>query len=568
MNEVNREFPYVPGQQVYYVRFRLFCSLFLLLSSLLLAVPLPAEPAAPRIAYDLRLAGSSRHRFRVSITVQNLKDERLVFAIPAWTPGYYQIQNYFENIENVTAAGQDGAALSVTHSGPLTWEIAATAERPLPSSLRLTYDVNAVDEGYGFFGSVLREKERIGFINGASAFLYLVGHADQPLSLSVTLPKGWKVATALPPGTPPSPPFRRSESSATFSAKDYDELIDSPLQLGSFTYWTFDVEGVAVACALVGRHQANRKRLTQAISSILRAQARLIGSVPFSNYLLIFHIGEGGFSGGLEHRNSTVIHLADPIRDANDDVLLHVVAHELFHAWNVKRLRPVVLGPFDLTRPVRTASLWFAEGVTDYYALLSLVHAGLREQDWFLNEMGRRIAELENTPSRKRVSLSEASLKTWEGGSSGFDGLSYYLKGSLVGFYFDLRLRALSGGERGLREVLRALYAEYGLSDRGYPDEALPEMLDRVAGMPLRTEYDHYIRGLEEIAWFNLFHAAGLELLPDSLSGYRLVRQVSPSSPFASVILNGLFSSESVRPPAKEKVLPPAPAIPSLGGAP
>ena len=195
----------------------------------------------------------------------------------------------------------------------------------------------------------------------------------------------------------------------------------------------------------------------------------MFGSVPFRQYAFIFHIGEEGFEGGLEHRSSTVIHLEDTLADGNDDEFLATCAHELLHAWNVKQIRPEGLGPFDYSRIVRTPSLWFAEGVTDYYADLIPVRAGLRTPDWFTQQLVQRIARLDSTVARGQVTLEQASLHAWEGQSEGYAGLSYYIKGSLAGAFFDLRVRELSGGERSLDDVMRSMDEMYGQRDVPYP---------------------------------------------------------------------------------------------------
>jgi predicted metalloprotease with PDZ domain len=274
----------------------------------------------------------------------------------------------------------------------------------------------------------------------------------------------------------------------------------------------------------------DRARLIAALSRIAHAGIQLFGSTPFRRYLFFYHVGGGGFYGGLEHRSSTVIHMGDPIRGAGEDGFLTTTAHEFFHAWNVKRLRPAVLGPFDYTQPVHTGALWWAEGVTDYYAQLLLVRAGLRSRDWFLKVFTDRIAELDTTPARVRVTLEEASRNAWEGGSIGYDGLSYYLKGSLVGFYFDLRLRELTGGRKSLDDVMRALDARYGRHDIGYPEEGLLNTLNDVARADLTTEYTRYVRGTDEIYWDRVLTQAGLSLHRDRVAylGVRLVNAPPP----------------------------------------
>ncbi|HZP82322.1 MAG TPA: hypothetical protein VFB21_11845, partial [Chthonomonadaceae bacterium] len=479
---------------------------------------------------------------RVALRFQAVADTPMRFAIPAWTPGYYQILHFEQGIENVRAEDEAGQPVPVTHPEARTWEVAPRRA----GSLLLTYDVRASDTGLGFFGSVLDGRERQGYINGASAFLYPVGQTDRPVSLTLALPAGWKIASALSPQTLTA----RAQQPVTFQARDYDELIDSPLQIGQFDSAEFAVSGVKFRCLFVGSSGVMKSRLVKALGRIVKAAFDVFSPPggkppPFSHYLFVFHSGGPGFYGGLEHRNSTVIHMGDKLGDGSADGLLTLAAHEFFHAWNVKRLRPVGLGPFDYTQPVRSGSLWFAEGITDYYAQLLPLRAGLRDRAWFLKVMAGRIAELAATPARARGSLEEASRKTWEGQSEGYDGLNYYLKGSLVGFYFDLRLRALTGGAKGLDDVMRELDRQYGQRNLGYPEEALRNILNAVAGSDLTEEYARYVRGTEEIAWTEALAQAGLTLQDDPAA---MGDAADPETPPRLVALpDSLLSDETRR---------------------
>lgn len=468
------------------------------------------EPAAntPHLAYHLSFARSGRLHIRLQ--ADNLPNGELTFAIPAWTPGYYQILHFEKNIENVHAEDAEGHTLPLTHTDAREWKLAATESRA--NSLVLTYDVLADDSGYGFFGSTLKTSAstKYGYVNGASALLYLAGHTDAPETLTISLPHAWKLASPL--ASDSVPPAKDGKTETTLHAKDYDELIDSPLQFGEFDETKFDVEGIPFRAVFVGSHLADKPKVAAQLTRIAAETVHLFGSAPFKNYVFFYHIGLGGFQGGLEHRNSTVIHLNEPIRSGDSDSFAAVSAHELFHAWNVKRLRPAGLGPFDFTRPVRTPSLWWAEGVTDYYAYVLLVRCGLRNANWLLDEITERIKELDNTPSRTSVSLEEASRKAWEGFSEGFDGLNYYTKGSLIGLAFDLRLRALSDGQKSLDDVMRALYDRYGKPDVPYPDNAILDALDEVAGASLSDEYARTVRGTDEVDWEDLARAVGLEI--------------------------------------------------------
>lgn len=476
------------------------------------------------ILYRLSIPTPASHRLHVQIREEHPADGNVDFAIPAWTPGYYQILNYQADIEHVCATDDAGHSLTITHPSLRVWTVVMSAQDPAPTRIVLDYDVNAHEAGLGFFGASLDAALQRGYINGASAFLYEVGKTQRPVRLEIALPTGWKLATSLTPGDESLPPTSslpvrsRREAAHQFQADSYDALIDCPIQLGQFGSTEFVSDGATFQCVCVGSNDWDRPRVSAVLAKIVHAAIKVFGKPSFQRYVFFYHIGGGGFQGGLEHRNATVIHLGVGLRDGKAEEFQTVTAHEFFHAWNVKRLRPAGLGPFDYTQPVRTASLWWAEGVTDYYADVILYRAGLRDKSWLLSDLASRMDELDNNPSRLRVTLEEAGRKAWEGQSEGFDGLSYYLKGSLVGLYFDLRLRELTDGQRSLDNVMRLLDTRYGSKDRGYPEDALLAALESVAQTDMHAEYADLLRSSKEIAWDATLKPAGLALRRDSAS--------------------------------------------------
>ncbi len=464
-----------------------------------------ARPA-PAISYTLGIDARRPRHFKVHMTAPRTSPRSVEFAIPAWTPGYYQILHYESSIDTVRAQDETGRTLSVSHPSVRVWSVATT--KASGRTISLDYDVAGSDKGLGFFGCMLDNTRKSGYINGAGAFMYIEGLTNVPVSLTLELPSGWKNAVPLDPA-----------GANSYLAASYDDLIDSPLQLGAFDSFSFQVAATPFRCIVAGNRLANRTKVTHALASIASEAIAVFRSVPFRQYFFIFHIGEAGFTGGLEHRNSTVIHLDDPIADGDDDEFLTTSAHELFHAWNVKRIRPVGLGPFDYSQTVRTPSLWFAEGVTDYYADLLPVRAGLRAPEWFAEQMVQHIRQLDTTASRLRVTLEQASSRAWEGQSEGFGGLSYYLKGGLVGCFFDLHIRAETHGERSLDDVMRELDRTFGARGVPYPPTALLETISRAAGRDQSTLYRKYVSGTDEIAWNDVLPGAGF-LLTRQADGY------------------------------------------------
>ncbi|HLJ54367.1 MAG TPA: PDZ domain-containing protein [Chthonomonadaceae bacterium] len=460
-------------------------------------VAIRGEPTQ-RIAYTVSIDPRRARHFAIHVEMPRPAGS-LVFAIPAWTPGYYQILHYEAGIDRVRARDETGRPLAVTHDSPRTWAI--DTSQASGGKILLDYDVAAADKGLGFFGSMVDFNRRTGYINGASAFLYAVGETAAPVSLTVTLPQDWQCAVPLD-----------REPTGIYRADSYDELIDSPVQLGAFDTVAFQASGVPFRCIIAGDRRAEPARLRRVLAAIASEEIGLFGGAPFRKYLFIYHVGEAGFIGGLEHRASTVIHLDDPIGDANDDELITTSAHELFHAWNVKRIRPEGLGPFDYSAAVRTPSLWFAEGVTDYYADLTTVRAGIRTPQWFAEQMAQRIRLLDGTPARSKVTLEEASRHAWEGRSEGYDGLSYYVKGCLVGWLLDLQLREMTGDAHSLDDVIRDLDRRFGAADTAYPPGALAEAIERAAGRDQAPLLERYAAATDEIAWGQALNAAGFQL--------------------------------------------------------
>jgi predicted metalloprotease with PDZ domain len=474
----------------------LLCLTILVCGQGALARPQGQEPSP--VAYTVSVSSIPKRLFHITVKVKQPSAPQVTFVMPAWSPGYYQILNFEKNVLHTSAKDEQGKPLPIKLKNERFWQVSVPEST---KSLLFEYDLKAEDQGFGFFGSTLRQK--LGYINSSSAFMYLEGQKEAKCTLTMNLPTGWQTGTALAPLNSATP------SGTQFEAPDYDAFVDCPLQLGKFTTLHFQAGGTPFEAILVGEHRV-KPQLVENLTKVVTTTKDMFGGFPFNKFVFIFHCGEGGFFGGLEHRSSTVIHLGEGIGDGGSDDVLPIISHEFFHAWNVKRIRPVGLGPFDYTQPVRSRSVWFAEGVTDYYAQLLLVRAGLRNMTWLTQFMARQISALDVNPARRTVSLEEASQKAWEGGSMGFGGLSYYLKGALVGLYFDIRLRTVTQNRASLDDVLRLLDREFGAMDKGYPEEALLQSLNRVGQADFSQEYNAYVRGTVDIPWQAVFPNAGL----------------------------------------------------------
>lgn len=410
------------------------------------------------------------------------------FRIPAWCPGFYFLQNYEKKIFDVAASGENGEKLEVTTGADARgWKVANPTQGPVTFSYKVTGD----DGGLGFFG--VSVQGHAAFINGPAAFVYLEGRKNEVCRLSVgKLPAKWQIATAMDP------------DQERFKSADYDEFIDHPIQLGEFERRTFDVEGTAFSAVFVpakpGKMNADAYAEVEKLRAISAAGLRMMGGFPFRRYLYIVHLTPGSFSGGLEHRASNVINTDD----FNPLGIEDLAAHEFFHSWNVKHIRPDVLGPFDYTKPVRTGNLWFAEGVTDYYAYRLTFQAALKAEQWMLETYSMQIAELQSAAKRRQKTVEEVSKGAWETGGFGDGDFSYYTKGSIMGLLFDAAIRDATAGEKSLDDVLRLLYRNHRLPKPGFPEDGLRLAINQVAGKDLSELYNRMARSTQELPYDQL----------------------------------------------------------------
>lgn len=479
---------------------RLFAPVVLLL--LLLSTTACFAKPTGTVRYTVSVSDLPARKFAVTVRAEREGSEPLSFAIPVWAPGYYQILSFEKNIANVQATDDKGTALTVTHPDGHTWTATGGG-----GAITLRYEVTAKEAGFGFFGSHLDDKT--GFINGASAFMYVVDGKTLPTVAAYRLPENWKIACSLEEADAKALGTNSGKYLPAYQAPDYDTLIDCPVQMGQFDRLDFTVRDTPFSVLLVGQTDVRREDLVKMLTKISAAGIDLFGYPPFKRYYYIFHFAIGSFGGGLEHVNSTTLNIFGRT-GGSPDGWASLAAHEYFHNWNVKRLHPAVLGPFDYTQKVRTGALWFCEGVTDYYGELLPYRAGLTQESELLAELANRITELQNTDARLRVSVEEASRKAWEGGSQGFGGLSYYLKGSLLGLLFDVKIRAATDDAKSLDDVLRLLDSEYGKKGIGYDEEAILRAINTVSGQDMTEVYRKYVRGTDEIPWNDMLKDAGL----------------------------------------------------------
>ena len=485
------------------------CSLLAVAVLLLLCGPATASrtaapAAAAAVAFTVSLPAPHTHLLEVEMRVRGGGAGQTDLVLPVWTPGDYKIRDFARNVQAFAAFDAAGRPLPWQKADKTTWRVRTGGAR----AWRATYRVYSNDRTASMVDTG-RVGERYGFWNNTTALMHVRGRLKTPATLRIAAPPGWKIATGLPavPGSPD-----------TFRATDFDHLYDCPVLVGEFRTHAFAVRGVPHRIVVAGPGSYDARKLTDDVGKMVEAAARLMGDMPYTDYtflLLLVPSVEGG--RGLEHANSTAI-VFEPgsLSDDGYAASLPLIAHEFFHLWNVKRIRPEGLGPFDYTRENYSRVLWVAEGFTDYYKDLILRRAGIISLEEYLAALTRQVQFLRYTPGIRRMSVEQASLDAWlvpdANDENWYNAFSdYYTKGSILGLLLDLEIRRRTAGSRSLDDVMRALYAEYGKRGRNYRPEDVQRVCERLAGVSLADFFRRYVRGTEDLDYGPL-SAVGLKV--------------------------------------------------------
>lgn len=440
-----------------------------------------------RVHYDVTFDAAAAEA-RVTMEVHGSGHGDLAIGMPAWAPGSYRIVDHGEDaFDEFALLDSEGRAIPWSREG--TNRVATEAAGgPL---VRLSYAIDLPDG---------RPWETGAFhVPGPKLYTYVASAKDVPHSVTFRLPKGWSLACGLGPTTP----------EAAFRAPDYDVLADNPLLLGRFDTYRFQSHGAEIVWCLDRGldpdDKADRGAFGDMLQTIVDYQSELMGGLPFERFVFQF-VRSGGF-WGLEHLTSTTIGMNGRIWQEDWTTADSLHAHEFFHLWNVKRIRPEPLGPFDYSQPVRTNDLWWSEGVTDYYANLTMVRSGLWTEQDFWSEIQREISGLRNNDAWATMSAEEASRSVWEGARP---RISYYTKGMLLGLCLDLWIREASGGDHTLDDVMRFLMEFYADEGVGFPAGGLRRAVDGVTGLESQWFFDNYVSGIEPLDYDRFLDAAGM----------------------------------------------------------
>jgi predicted metalloprotease with PDZ domain len=474
------------------------------------------------ITYTVSMPAPHSHLFHVSVALDGLVGPHVDLVLPAWTPGSYMVREYARHVQGFGAQAEGAGELPWRKLAKDTWRVETGGAERITVGYQvyandLTVRTSHLDGTHGYF-------------NGATLFVYAPGRTDEPLRLVVEPPAGWQVTTGLDPDGGPH----------SFRADDYDHLVDSPVECGTHRLLSFAVDGVPHRIAIWGRGNEDEARLVADTRRIVEVQRDFFGGLPYRHYTFILHLTDGK-GGGLEHRNS-VTNMLDRWTfrpERSYERYLSLTSHELFHVWNVKRLRPAPLGPFDYQRENYTRLLWLMEGGTSYYDDLLLARAGLLTPERYLEKLAADIVTLQSQPGRLLQSVEQSSFDAWiklyrPDENSANSSISYYLKGALVCLLLDMAIRARTGGERSLDDVLRHLFARYPIDGPGIPEDggalAAVEEVAGAQGGAFRDFFRRYIAGTEELDYAAGLAAVGLEPVwrrsgPEAWLGLSLKRQ-------------------------------------------
>ena len=498
-----------------------------------------AARSTPRfdIAYRIAMPDPSAHIYDVAIDIGNVSGDTVRLQMPVWSPGRYARFDFARNIQDLTITSSGGAPLRWNRENGSLWRVFPAGARTI--NVRYKVFANTLSGTFSVLDTAHANW------NGASVFMYVVDHKPDPVTLHIDRPGSWHIVNG----------DARTPDQTDYRFENYDRLIDTPTEVApALMVDSFTVDG-RLYRTMVHHNgpssDASRRRFVADVEKIVRYENSVFGPPPLEMYTFLFNIGYPG-GDGMEHLYSTQIINRNPWRD--EDALLAGVgtaAHEYFHVWNVKRVRPIALGPFDYAHEQYQPSLWVAEGWTQYYGQVAIYRANVLPASGFYPMVANAIVRPNLTaPGRQEVSARMASFEApfWDGAQPGYavsrdNFFSYYTKGAGLALYFDLLIRSRSGGARALDDAFRNLRrlsweqpnASYYLQGRGYTEEDVERAVSEAAGMDMHDWFVRHVGGTEDpdfdeaLGWAGLRLVRGdsawaIEELPNATPAQRRVR--------------------------------------------
>jgi len=457
--------------------------------------------------YRLSIPEPENHLLEVELAIADWQGEFIDLKLPVWTPGSYLVREYAKHLQDFEATDAMGHPLSWQKISKNHWQVqcARNSDHSQDTTIKIRYRLfcneltvrtNHIDRTHAF-------------LTGAAVFMYVTEQQQQSYTVEIgAIKDNWQIATALP---------AVENATHTFYAKDFDTLVDSPFEIGMHQRYEFTVLDKPHSFVVWGQHNADMQRVVKDTAAIVAVEAEIFGGLPYDRYDFILHAGNG--FGGLEHKNSTVL-LYNRLSFRKEESYLqfmNLVAHEFFHTWNVKRIRPQALEKFDYDNENYTSSLWFSEGTTSYYDQIFPLRAGLYDAKHYLKLVSKAITRLQTTFGRNVQSLYDSSFDTWiklyrPDPNTHNNQISYYLKGELVSMLLDLLIRSQTNNRRSLDQVMQIMWERFGKEEIGFSEAALHEVIETVAGVDLSNFWNDYLYGTKELDYNYYLEPFGLEL--------------------------------------------------------
>jgi predicted metalloprotease with PDZ domain len=462
----------------------------------------------PPVRYRVAFPAPETHYLAVEawLPVEGRRDVEVF--LPVWIPGSYLIREYSRNIEAISVSDAVGKPLVFAKSSKNRWRV-ETGGAP---EIRFSYQVYCREM------SVRTNwvEAQFALINGAPTFVTLPECLTHPHEIGFVLSKPWQATMTGLPAAPDGQPHH-------YVAENYDMLVDSPILCGNPAVYEFGVDGIPHFLVNEGEAAVwDGPRSAADAEKIVRRHKALWGALPYTKYVFLNLLNEA--NGGLEHRNSMCVMTSRWATRTQRSYLnwLHLVSHEFFHVWNIKLLRPVELGPFDYENENYTRSLWVAEGITDYYGPLTVRRAGLSTTDEYLAALSEVIRLLQSTPGRQAQSVEEASWDAWiklyrPDENSVNSTISYYVKGAVVAWLLDARLRKITKQSQSLDDLMRLALARFA-GERGFTPEDFKALASEAAGADLSDFFRHTVESTEELDYSEALEWFGLQFKPQEKS--------------------------------------------------
>lgn len=463
--------------------------------------PVFSQKDAPLLHYAVSILEPASHTYDVELRCSKWAQDTIQLKMPKWMPGYYQLIDYAKSVENILAQDAKGKSIPIEKINTNTWVVSGIKNKPFVVKYTIRTQRQFVANSY--------VDSARAYIVPENTFLYIKDHLKIPVSVSLSFNKAWTIATGLEPAI---------GKSNEFTAPDFDILYDCPILIGKLQALpSFKVKGIEHRFIGYKMGDFDHHVFMDNLKKIVEAATAVMGDIPYKQYTFI---GIGPGRGGIEHLNNTTISFEGTGLNKPDAMnrMMNFIAHEYFHHYNVKRIRPVELGPFDYDRGNRTNLLWISEGLTVYYEYLIVKRAGLTDPATLFSNFERNLNAVENNPGRFYQSLQQASYSTWSDGPFGTQGnepgksISYYDKGPLVGMLLDFEIRNATQNKKSLDDVMRILYWKYYKEEqRGFTEAEFQAACEQVTGTPL-TGVLEYVYTTKEVDYAKYLAYAGLKL--------------------------------------------------------